>query len=92
MFNGFANEWRDKPGAEDAVGNKLSDITIRYGLDECMDLPDNITRTINTKLTPQVQKQYNMLANDSVLYTKTGTVNAIHAGARVKKLLQLVRG
>tara|TARA_Y100001972_G_scaffold122780_1_gene168928 strand:- start:447 stop:1130 length:684 start_codon:yes stop_codon:yes gene_type:complete len=57
-----------------------------------MDLPDNITRTINTKLTPQVQKQYNMLANDSVLYTKTGTVNAVHAGARVKKLLQLVTG
>mgnify|MGYP003323611952 FL=1 len=91
-FNGFANEWIDKPGAEDAVANRLSDITIRYGLDECMDLPDNITRTINTTLTPQVQKQYNLLANDSVLYTKSGTVNAIHAGARVKKLLQLVTG
>ena len=92
VFNGFANEWKDKPGAEDAVANRLSDITIRYALSECMDLPDNITRTINTKLTPQVQKQYNLLANDSVLYTKSGTVNAIHAGARVKKLLQLVTG
>ena len=26
------------------------------------------------------------------MYTKTGTVNAVHAGARVKKLLQLVTG
>jgi len=91
-FNGFANEWIDKPGAEDAVANLLSDITIRYGLSECIDLPDNITRTINTKLTPQVQKQYNLFAKDSVLYTKSGTVNAVHAGARVKKLLQLVTG
>ena len=91
-FNGFANEWIDKPGAEDAVANRLSDITIRYGLNECMDLPDNITRTINTKLTPQIQKQYKILAEESVLYTKTGTIDAIHAGARVKKLLQLVTG
>jgi len=91
-FNGFANEWIDKPGAENEVAKLLSDITIRYGLSECIDLPDNITRTINTKLTPQVQKQYDLFAKDSVLYTKSGTVNAVHAGARVKKLLQLVTG
>lgn len=91
-FNGFANEWIDKPDAEDSVANALRDITIRYGLNECMDLPDNITRTINTNLSKQIQHKYNLLAKDSVLYTKTGTVNAVHAGARVKKLLQLVTG
>tara|TARA_B100000214_G_scaffold334207_1_gene276775 strand:+ start:2317 stop:3675 length:1359 start_codon:yes stop_codon:yes gene_type:complete len=91
-FNGFANEWIDKPDAEDAVAIRLRDITIRYALSECMDLPDNITRTINTNLSKQIQQKYNLLANDSVLYTKTGTVNAVHAGARVKKLLQLVTG
>ena len=91
-FNGFANEWIDKPDAEDAVAIRLRDITVRYALSECMDLPDNITRTINTNLSKQIQQKYNLLANDSVLYTKTGTVNAVHAGARVKKLLQLVTG
>ena len=91
-FNGFANEWIDKPGIEEAVANKLSDISIRYALSDCIDLPDNIVRTINTKLTPNVQKQYKLLADESVLYTKSGTVNAINAAARVKKLLQLVTG
>ena len=91
-FNGFANEWIDKPGAEDAVAKQLSDISIRYELKDCIDLPDNIKRTVVTKLTPQVQKMYNTLAEESVLYTKLGTVNAVHAGARVKKLLQLVTG
>lgn len=91
-FNGFANEWIDKPDAEDAVAIRLRDITIRYALSECMDLPDNVTRTINTNLSKQVQQKYKLLADDSVLYTKTGTVNAVHAGARVKKLLQLVTG
>lgn len=91
-FNGFANEWIDKPGIEEAVANKLSDISIRFALSDCMDLPDNIVRTVNTKLTPNVQKQYKTLADESVLYTKSGTVNAVHAAARVKKLLQLVTG
>ena len=91
-FNGFANEWVDKPGIEEAVANKLSDISIRYALSDCIDLPDNIVRTVNTKLTPNIQKQYKTLADESVLYTKSGTVNAINAAARVKKLLQLVTG
>tara|TARA_R110002126_G_scaffold10128_3_gene45543 strand:- start:5947 stop:7296 length:1350 start_codon:yes stop_codon:yes gene_type:complete len=91
-FNGFANEWIDKPGIEETIADKLSDICIRFALTDCMDLPDKIVRTINTKLTPNVQKQYKTLAEDSVLYTKSGTVNAVHAAARVKKLLQLVTG
>ena len=91
-FNGFANEWIDKPGIEETVADKLSDISIRFALTDCMDLPDKIVRTINTKLTPNVQKQYKTLAEESVLYTKSGTVNAVHAAARVKKLLQLVTG
>ena len=91
-FNGFANEWIDKPGIEETVANKLSNISIRYALSDCMDLPDNIVRTVNTRLTPNVQKQYKLLADESVLYTKSGTVNAVHAAARVKKLLQLVTG
>ena len=91
-FNGFANEWIDKPGIEETVADRLSDISIRYALSDCIDLPDNIVRTVNTKLTPNVQKQYRLLAEDSVLYTKHGTINAINAAARVKKLLQLVTG
>jgi len=91
-FNGFANEWIDKPGIEEAVADKLSDISIRYALADCIDLPDKIIRKVNTSLSPQVQKAYKLLADESVLYTKSGTVNAVHAGARVKKLLQLVTG
>ena len=91
-FNGFANEWIDKPGIEEAVADKLSDISIRFALSDCIDLPDNIVRTVNTKLTSNIQKQYKTLADESVLYTKSGTVNAVNAAARVKKLLQLVTG
>jgi len=91
-FNGFANEWIDKPGIEAVVANQLSDITIRHAIEDCMDLPDNNVRTMYTRLTPAVQKMYNILAEESVLYTKQGTISAVNAAARVKKLLQLVSG
>ena len=35
---------------------------------------------------------YDTLAEESVLYTTKGTINAVNAAARVKKLLQLVSG
>lgn len=92
VFNGYANEWQDKPGAEEAVADKLRDITIRHSLEDCIDLPQNITRTIYTNLSKQVKSYYDTLAEESVLYTKQGTINAINAGARVKKLLQLITG
>jgi hypothetical protein len=44
------------------------------------------------QLTPDIMKQYELLAADSVLYTGKETINAINAGARVKKLLQLCTG
>ena len=92
QFNGFANVWTDKPGIEEVVANQLKDITIRHALEDCIDLPDNIVRTVYTTLSPQVAKMYKTLAEESVLYTKQGTINAVNAGARVKKLLQLVSG
>ncbi len=92
QFNGFANVWIDKPGIEETVADLLKDITIRYALEDCIDLPDNIVRTVYTNLSPQVARMYKTLAEDSVLYTKQGTINAVNAGARVKKLLQLISG
>ena len=91
-FNGFANEWIDKPGIEEVVADRLKDITIRHALEDCIDLPDNIVRTVYTSLSPKDMAMYKTLAEESVLYTQQGTINAVNAGARVKKLLQLVSG
>mgnify|MGYP003134868633 FL=1 len=91
-FNGFANEWIDKPDAEEAVANVLKDIVIRYALNDCIDLPETSVRTMYTNLSSKTRKAYNTLSEESVLYTQQGTINAVNAGARVKKLLQLITG
>jgi len=91
-FNGFANEWVDKPNAQEIVAASIKDINIRYQLENCIDMPEQSVHTMCVQLTPDIMKQYELLAADSVLYTGKETINAINAGARVKKLLQLCTG
>ena len=91
-FNGFANEWVDKLEAQDMVAAAIKDINVRYQLEDCIDMPEQSVNTMYVDLPKKIRDQYNTLAQDSVLYTGTGTINAIHAGARVKKLLQLCTG
>lgn len=91
-FNGFANEWIQKDNAEEIVAAAISDINIRYMLEECIDMPEQSLQTLYVTLNKKIMKQYQQLANDSVLYTGAATINAVHAGSKVKKLLQLCTG
>ena len=91
-FNGFANEWIQKDNAEEIVAAAISDINIRYMLEECIDMPPQSYQTLYVTLNKKIMKQYQQLANDSVLYTGAATINAVHAGSKVKKLLQLCTG
>ena len=91
-FNGFANEWVQKDNAEEVVAAALCDINIRYMLEECLDMPPQTVRTMFVQLPKKIMTQYKTLSEDSVLYTGQTTINAIHAGSKVKKLLQLCTG
>ena len=91
-FNGFANEWVDRDDAEQIVAASLLDINIRFSLEDCIDMPEQSVSTMTTTLPRKIMNQYVELANDSVLHTNKGTISAIHAGAKVKKLLQLCTG
>jgi len=91
-FNGFANEWVDKEDAEEIVAAQLSDINIRYSLEDCLDMPEQSVHTMYVELPRSIRAAYETLAEDNVLYTGKGTINAINAGAKVKKLLQLCTG
>lgn len=91
-FNGFANEWIDKDDAEEIVAALISDINVRYCLEECLTMPEQTTNTLLVQLPKKIMSEYQTLSEDSVLYTGKETINAVHAGAKVKKLLQLCTG
>lgn len=86
-------QWQEKPGALDNVTDRLSDITIRFKKSDCIDIPPNHVYTVHTTLPPAVMRQYNELARASRLELDNGAIiNAVHAGARAQKLLQLCTG
>ncbi len=85
-------EWRDKPGAADIVSGMLADITFRVRLEDCIDMPETSTHTVYTELPKTLRKQYDELLSESLLMMKQGTITAVHAGARMQKLLQLITG
>ena len=91
-YNGFANEWVDKSNAEALVATAIKDINIRYKLEECLDMPPTSRRFVYTTLHKDIQLEYDTFEEESVLYTEESTINAVHAGAKVKKLLQLCTG
>ena len=84
QFNGFANVWVDKPEAQDMVAAAIKDINVRYTLEDCIDMPEQSINTMYVDLPKKILDQYNILAK-TLFCTKTGAVNAIHAGAKVKK-------
>ena len=91
VFNGFANEWKDKPDAELMVAAAIKDINIRYELEECIDMPEQSYHTVTTQLSPTMLKAYKDLADDNVLWTGEATINAVHAGALTKSFYSSVQ-
>lgn len=85
--------WVDRPGSLDIVSKKLEDITVRFAKHECVDIPKNHVFNVYTELPRNVRNIYNEMLHDSVVSLETGAViNAIHAGARANKLLQICTG
>lgn len=85
-------KWDDKVHAADDVGMLLHDITIRHTLEECHDIPP-MHKTLYTLQAPAwLMKHYRQLENSATLDTEDGKISAIHAGAKVRKMLQLLSG
>lgn len=86
------SNWEDKPGATEWVMDMIRDVSIRYKAEDCLDLPENSVHTLCVQLPDSIYSKYLQLARESVVDIGSGTINAVHAGSRVKKLLQLCTG
>lgn len=88
-----AMKWTDKPMANDLVTSMLADITHRVRLEDVQELPDIITREITVKLPTKLKREYEELKRNSMLMLESGELlNAVHAGSRMQKMLQLLSG
>lgn len=85
-------DWRDREGATDAVADLLSDITVRYRFEDCVDIPENTVNTLTFSLPDNLRAQYDRMVRDALLALDAGDVQAVNAAAKVAKLLQICSG
>lgn len=86
-------QWEEKPHARAIVADRLKDIVFRVKFEDCLDVPENVTRHLEVELPKRLMAQYQQLQREAVLEHESGAlISAIHAGAKAQKLLQLCAG
>lgn len=86
------NEFVEIPGMREAVLDLISDITIRFSRDDCMDLPPNQQSFVSFDLSPTHLKTYKEMKRRAVADTPRGQVTAVNAASLITKLLQIASG
>lgn len=90
---GQYTEWVEKPHALDVVADRTKDITVRVKFEDCLDVPENVTRHLHVDLPKKLMAQYLQLLREAALEASEGKlITAVHAGAKAQKLLQLCSG
>lgn len=84
--------WVAREGADDAVATRLADVSIRHKLDECIDMPEKVIRTVPFMLSPKHAAIYHKMAKDSVVDVNEKTILAVNGAVLWGKLLQIASG
>lgn len=86
-------QWKDKPGAEQAVGHLLADVIVRNKLEECIDIPENFTYSVPYHMSPKQRKIYKQMEQGALAMLDSGRViSTLNAAGVATKLLQIASG
>lgn len=84
--------WIPKAGAEEVVADLISPITLRYRLEDCVDLPNNHTTYRMIDLTGRLRRYYAEMEQDALIELEGEDVTAVNAAALAGKLSQIASG
>lgn len=85
-------KWGLKPGAEEKIYEKISDICMSMKAEDYLDMPERIDNYIKVKLKGEDLKRYKTLVKDSLLEYSDGDIEADTAAILSNKLLQMANG
>lgn len=85
-------KWQDRDDASDIIADMVKDITVRFRFEDCIDIPENSMSTMTLEMPPWLEKKYKELRDEGVLEHGDEVINPVHAGAKIKKMLQLLSG
>ena len=84
--------WHNKPGMEQVVAQWVKDITIRYVLEEVVNMPPKVVAPYRYKPNAKVELAYKKMLHQAELQLQSGTITAINAASLTTKLLQIASG
>lgn len=86
-------KWEFRSGANDAIGHLLRDITIRFRLEDCHDMPQTILRSVEYRLPEKVRDAYDSMEERALAMFEDGTMAlGINGAAVYTKLQQIASG
>lgn len=89
---GIVFEWNPKPGAEEAIYEKISDICISMQAKDYLELPERVNNIIPVTLPAAARAKYEQLERDLLLPFAESDVVADTAAVLSNKLLQMANG
>ena len=81
-----------RPGAEEKIYERISDITISMKALDYLHLPDCIYVNHEVEMSSSEQKFYDQLKRDLIIPTEDGDIDAANAASLSNKLLQMSNG
>ena len=84
--------WKLKPGCDEIVKDKISDICFSLKAEDYLQLPECTSLYHKIEIDKNVRKQYDELRKDMVVDIKKETITAPTAAALANKLLQFTSG
>lgn len=84
--------YKPRDGAERAIYNLISDITISMKSKDFLKMPKCVMNEVKVSLSDKEQKIYDLLKQDMVLSLKGKEIDAINAASLSNKLLQMASG
>ena len=89
---GVIFSYAPRPGAEEQIYERISDITISMKALDYLHLPDCIYVDHEVQMTAPERKLYDQLKRDLIIPTEDGDIDAVNAAALSNKLLQMSNG
>lgn len=89
---GIVFNYLPRPGAEEAIYERISDITISMKALDYLQMPECIYVDHEVEMNKQERKLYDTLKTDLIIPNEDGDIDASNAGALTNKLLQMANG
>ena len=89
---GVVYSYVPRPGAEEQIYSKISDITISMKALDYLDMPECICVNHTVEMSAPERKLYDQLKTDLIIPTDDGDIDAANAASLSNKLLQMSNG